>query len=242
MEEARRCLLSAIALSVLFGFGSTGAEERSQLPKAYFGSTAPGAWARYDQTTTDQNGKASSWAVTISRLENEGDRVWMEVRRVPKPGSAGKATTVKYLLKPDFKLDKDTLNYMNFIDRAIVQEDGKSAVEMPWDLMRGVMGSGLTNIDYTSSVMPQGSERVGNRLCDRYHLHGTLDVRVMFASVKGAWEADLWMSDAVPFGRVKESSVTRDESGKLLGKTDWTLVETGSGAKSQITGEIRKMR
>ena len=50
---------------------------------------------------------------------------------------------------------------------------------------------------------------------------------------------EIWLSDAVPFGRVKESDVLKDDKGNVT-RTEWRLVGSGSGYTTKITGPIRK--
>ena len=54
---------------------------------------------------------------------------------VPKEGTKGKPTTLKYLLNTDFKVEKNALDYMKYVEKMIMQEDGKEAMEYPADMI-----------------------------------------------------------------------------------------------------------
>jgi hypothetical protein len=49
------------------------------------------------------------------------------------------------------------------------------------------------------------------------------------------------MSDAVPFGRIAEKTVTKDDKGRLQSTTEMRLLETGTGARSAIKGPVKKI-
>ncbi len=237
---------TAIPVSVLLvlALGSASpaaAADLGKLQKAYFSGTKPGSFAKYEQTTTDAKGKVSVSISTISRLENEGNRIWFEIRMEPKSGGKQKASTMKYLLKEDFKVEKNALNYFNYIDRIIMQEDGGQAQELPMETFRTLGSAFVSNVDYGSDVTPKGTDTVDGKSCDRYGLSGKFEFKVVFMTIKGTYEGDLWLNDSVPFGRVKESTVTKDDKGSLTSKSESKLLETGTGATSRIKGPVQKV-
>lgn len=228
----------AAALGATLALPAAGAD-LTKIQKAYFGGTKPGVWARYEQVTTDAKGKASTTTQTVSRLENEGDRVWFETRNEPKEGGKQKPSTTKMLMNTDFRPEKNALDFMKYIDRVIVQEDGGKAQEMPMEQFRALVGG--IQADYGADVESKGSETVDGKSCDRYRMKGAFDVKVVFIRMKGTWDSELWLSDSVPFGRVKESITVLDEKGKPMSKTDTRLLETGTGAVSRIKGPVDKV-
>jgi hypothetical protein len=229
---------TAVALSLVATLGAGDARaDLATLAKHYFTSTKPGAWAKYEQTTTDPKGKTAVLEMTIARLENEGENVWFEVRIDPKTGSRQKAETIRYLLNPAFQPEKNPLNFANYIERVIMQEDGKKATEMPWLMLRPMMQSVVGMVDFGSDVTPKGTESVDGRTCDRFGLTGRYEFKILFINMKGTYDADLWLSDSVPFGRVKETDVLKDEKGNVT-RTEWKLLGSGSGYVSKITGPI----
>ncbi len=228
----------ALCLYASLAAGSARAD-LATLARHNFTATKPGAWAKYEQTTTDPKGKTSVVEMTFARLENEGGNVWLEVRIDPKTGSRQKAQTIRYLLNPDFQPEKNPLNFMNYIERVIMQEDGKKAVEMPWEMLRPMMQSVLGMVDFGSDVTPKGAETVDGTSCDRFGLTGRYQFKILFINVKGTYDSDLWLSDSVPFGRVKETDVLKDEKGNVT-RTEWKLLGSGTGYVSKITGPIEK--
>lgn len=233
--------VSALLVLTLGSASPAAATDLGKLQKAYFSGTKPGSFARYELTTTDAKGKVSVSTSTISRLENEGNRIWFEVRVEPKSGSKQKASTMKYLLKEDFKLEKNALNYLNYIDRIIMQEDGGQAQELSMDTFRTLGAAFISNVDYGSDVTPKGTDTVDGRSCDRYGLSGKFEFKVVFMNIKGTYDGDLWLNDSVPFGRVKESTVMKDEKGNVTSKSETKLLETGAGATSRIKGPVQKV-
>jgi hypothetical protein len=227
-----------IGLALFLPAGAARAD-LARLTKPYFAATKPGAFAKYEQTTTDPKGKTAIVEMTVARLENDGQNVWMEIRIDPKAGSRQKAQTTRYLLNPAFQPEKNPLNFVNYIERVITQEDGKKATEMPWEMLRPMMQSVLGMVDFGSDVTAKGPDTVDGKPCDRYGISGRYELKILFFNVKGTYESDLWLSDGVPFGRVKEVDVVKDEKGNVT-KTEWKLLGTGSGYVTKITGPIEK--
>jgi len=232
----KRTVLGAILVVSLALPAAAG--DLSKIQKAYFAGTRPGSWAKYEQVTTDAKGKVTTAVQTLSRLENEGDRTWLETRIEPKDGKK-KGSTTKLLMKIDFRPEKNALDFMNYVDRVVMQEDGGKAQEIPFDQFRTLMG-GIT-VDYGADVEARGSETVEGKACDRYLMKGAFDVKILFMRMKGTWVSEMWLSDAVPFGRVKESIATSDENGKLMSKTESRLLDSGTGAVSRIQGPVEKV-
>ncbi len=228
----------ALGLSLSLAAGSARAD-LSKLTKPYFSGTKPGAFAKYEQTTTDPKGKTAVVEMTVARLENEGQRIWMEIRIDPKAGSKQKAQTTRYLLNPAFQPEKNPLNFVNYIDRVISQEDGKKAAELPWEMLRPMMQSVLGMVNFGTDVTEKGPDTVDGKACDRFGLSGRYEIKILFITMKGTYESDLWLSDSVPFGRVKEVDVVKDEKGNVT-KTVWKLIGSGSGYVSKITGPVEK--
>jgi hypothetical protein len=227
-----------IGLGLILSTGASGAN-LSALTKPYFTKTKAGTYVKWEQTTTDPKGKTSVVEMTIARLENEGEKVWIEQRIDPKAGSKQKAGTTRFLLNPRFQPEKNPLDFMKYIERVVTQDDGKEAAEMPWEMLRPMMQSVLGFVDFGSDVVEKGPDTVDGRACDRFAMSGKYEMKILFLNLKGTYESDLWLSDAVPFGRVKEADVVKDDKGNVT-RTEWKLLGTGSGYVSRITGPIRK--
>src|SRR5271169_4381529 len=189
---------TALLVLVLGSASSAVATPLGKLQKAYFSATKPGSFAKYEQTTTDARGKVSVSISTISRLENAGDRIWFEVHTEPKNGGKQKASTMKYLLKEDFNVEKNALDYFNYVDQiadpsamwagdvsVIVQDDdGSPAREISMQAFRTLYGAFISNVDYGSDVTPKGTETVDGKSCDRYGLSGKFEFKVVFMNIK----------------------------------------------------------
>ena len=234
--------IHVLAGALLLGLGSAApAADLATFQKAYFGSTKPGSWARYEQTTTDAKGKVQKVETTLSHLESDGSQVTFEVRVVPKAGAKGKPTTMRYTLETVFKVEKNALDYMKYVEQMVFQEDGGEAMEYPPDMMRQVASAFVSNVDYGASVTALGACAAEGRSGEKYGIQGSFDVKIAFIRMKGTTETELCMSDAVPFGRIAEKTVTKDDKGRLQSTTEMRLLETGSGAKSAIKGPVKKV-
>ena len=232
-------VLSAV---LLFAAASAApAADLTTFTKAYFGSTKPGSWVKYEQTSTDPKGKVQKTEVTLSRLEGDGARVWFEMRSVPKEGAKGKPTTLKYLLNTDFKVEKNALDYMKHVEKIVMQEDGKEATEFPADMLQQMGAAFASNVDYGANVVADGSCSADGKGGEKYRIQGSFDVKIVFVRMKGTTESELCMSDAVPFGRLWEKTVTKDDKGRLTSTTEMRVLDTGSGATSAIKGPVKAL-
>lgn len=232
----------ALTAGLLLGLAAAApAADVATFTKAYFGSTKPGSWAKYEQISTDPKGKVQKTEVTLSRLEGEGSRVWLEMRSVPKEGAKGKPTTIRYLLNTDFDVEKNALDYLKYVEKLVMQEDGKEAMEYPAEMLRQVGAAFASNVDYGASVAPLGPCASAGRTGEKYRMQGSFEVNLMIVKMKGTTDTELCLSDAVPFGRLSERTVTTSDKGKPMGTTEMLLLDSGTGATSAIKGTPKKM-
>lgn len=236
-----KCAHVLPALLLLTVGPAARAADLTTFQKATFSSTKPGSWARYEQTSADAKGKTQKTEVTLSRLGGDGDSVWFEVRSVPKEGAKGKPTTMKYRLNTDFRVEENALDYMKHVEAMIFQVDGDEAVEYPPDMMRQVAASFVSFVDYGAGVTSLGACSAEGRSGQKYAIHGSFDVKVVFVRMKGTSESELCMSDSVPFGRIAEKTVTKDDKGRLTNTIEMRLLDSGSGATSAIKGPVKKV-
>jgi hypothetical protein len=231
-----------LAAALLLGLASAApAADLTTFQKAWFASTKPGSWVKYEQTTTDPKGKVRKSEMTMSRLGGDGDATWFEIRMVPKEGAKGKPTTIKYLLKTDFKVEENALDYMKYVETMILQEDGKEAMEYPVEMMGQVNASLATTVDYGTNVTSLGACSADGKSGEKYRIEGSFDVKVVFVRMKGTTDTELCLSDSVPFGRLYEKTVTKDDKGKLRDTTETRVLDSGSGATSAIKGPVKKI-
>ena len=229
-----------VAGVLLLGLGTAApAADVATFQKAFFGSTKPGSWVKYEQTNTDAKGKVQKSELTLSRLEGEGSRVWIEMRVVPKEGAKGKPTTLKYLLNPDFKVEENALDYLKHIEKMIMQEDGKEASEFPPEMMQQVAAAFMTNVDYAAKANSLGACESGGKTGEKVSIQGSFDFKILFVRMKGTTESELCMSASVPFGRLWEKTVTKDDKGKLTSTSEMTVLDSGTGAVSAIKGPVK---
>lgn len=210
--------------------------------KAYFGSTKPGSWARYEQTNTDAKGKVQKAEVTLSHLESDGGRITFEMRSVPKEGGKkDKTVTMRYVLNTDFKPEKNALDYMKYVEKMVFQVEGEKAMEYPPDMMNQVAAAFVSNVDYDTNVKSDGPCGADGRSGEKYLISGSFDFKIAFVRMRGTTETELCMSDGVPFGRLSERTVSKDDKGKVTSTTEMRLLETGTGAKTSIKGPVEKV-
>jgi hypothetical protein len=81
--------------------------------------------------------------------------------------------------------------------------------------------------EYTYSRLADvGADRVIERY--GYEYKGS------YMNIPATTTGDLWLSEAVPFGLVKDVMTMRDASGKTLTRIETVLVETGDGARTAL--------
>ncbi|MCL4808633.1 MAG: hypothetical protein KJ062_12730 [Thermoanaerobaculia bacterium] len=234
--------LQFLSAALLLGFASSApAADLTTFQKAWFASTKPGSWVKYEQTTTDPKGKVRKSEMTMSRLGGDGDATWFEIRMVPKEGAKGKPTTIKYLLKTNFKVEENALDYMKYVETMILQEDGQEALEYPVEMMSQVAPALASNVDYGANVTPLGACSYEGKGGEKYRIEGSFDVKVVIVRMKGTTDTEVCLSDSVPFGRLYEKTVTKDDKGKLRDTTEMRVLDSGTGATSAIKGPVKKI-
>ena len=234
--------ISILSAVLLLGVGSSApAADLATFQKAYFNSTKPGSWVKYEQASTDPKGKVQKTEVTMSRLGGDGDSIWFEMRSVPKEGAKGKPTTLKYLLNTDFKVEKNALDYLKYVQTMIMQEDGKEAMEYPADMMSQVGAAFASYVDYGANVTSLGPCSADGKSGEKYRMQGSFDVKIVFIRMKGTTDSEICMSESVPFGRLYEKTVTTDDKGKPMGTIEMRVLDSGSGAVSAIKGPVKKV-
>ena len=247
-------VLSAV---LLLGLGTAApASDVMSFRKACFASTKPGSWVTYEQTATDAEGRTRTSVVTLSRLADDGSATWLEVRVVPKKGTRfepktvghkDKPMTMRLLLQAGFAVEENALDYPKHVERMVLQEDGGDAVEYPFGAAGVVAPGFVTLVDYGANAVPLGSCTLDGRSGERYRIEGPFDVKVedpqrpwADTRTKGTTEAEVCLGGSVPFGRLHEKTVAKDESGKLKETVETRVLDSGTGATSAIRGPVRK--
>lgn len=214
----------AVALLVLSSAGLPAAEQRG-FKKAYFGATEVGTFARH--RATDETGAVSEY--TYARLADvAGERV-LEMRYRALSGQFKDTQSLTSCLVPaTFPLADDALDFQIHARRCVAGTDGSARpTEYPRATMKAI-AQGLNN--YAAMVTFKGTETVDGRPADRYGY----TYKGNFKNVPATTTGDLWLSDAVPFGLVKEVMVTRDAAGQELTRIETVLSEKGTGSQTAL--------
>lgn len=200
-----------IALVPAFSAAHGGA-----LKKAYFAKTRPGAWATYRMVDE----KGVSTRMTYERLPDEGGRARIDVLLEFTSGPhKGVWTRNSYVLKPGFPVERNALSCAGHAVKVTIEAMGRAPVEVPVAKLRN-LAAGMT--DYDRVAVFRGTESVAGRECDRYTYVHTLS-----PPGKDTLSGEVWLSETVPFGMVKEITQVKDAAGKLKGRTETVLVDSG---------------
>lgn len=194
--------------------------------KPYFGATEAGTFAR--QKSTDETGAVTE--LTYSRLADvAGDRV-IELRYAVVSGQFKGSNSITGCLVPaSFPLENDAIDFQAHARRCVSATDAAPPTEYPPDIMKAI-AEGMTN--YAAIVNFKGTETVDGKPADRYGYEYT----VTYMNTPATTTGDLWLSDTVPFGLVKDVMSIRDASGKTLTRIETVLVQTGQGAQTALPG------
>jgi hypothetical protein len=182
--------------------------------KAYFGATPPGSWARYSDTAPEMK-----MTTTMTRLADDGGSARVELL-ITFANDQYPPVRNSYTLRKGFALDRRLIDYMSGVAAgSIVSGDADPTVLDETTIAAIVKNSAA----YEPSATFKGTESVGGKQADRYGyvLHHDGDPATIETG-------DLWLSDAVPFGIVKQTSVTKDANGKVTTSYERTLIESGA--------------
>lgn len=191
----------------------------SRYKKAYFGVTKPGAWAQY---TMSMPGFPDS-PTTYTRLPDEGGQVRLQIRSDFTNDGQASTSFSDYKLKKGYSLEKDALSFGAAVVSLTVRTGKGEPTVMQPAVLENVR---KTSPNYASAVKFVATETVDGKTCDRYKYtlkHAGNPVQIE--------TGELWLNETVPFGLVRQRSVTK-ASGKVLTQYTMTLTDSGSGAKT----------
>jgi hypothetical protein len=180
--------------------------------KAYFGATKPGTWARYIDHSSDPANV--DMTVTLTRLGDDEGRLQIEM----KMDSNGKYPLAlnRYTMKSGFDVDRDLLDY----GPAIVGGAGGDADTQTAFDANTVKLIAENMPAYGPAVVFKGSEVVDGKKTDRY----SYSIKRPGPSTE---TGDYWLSDAVPFGVVRNTFTIAE--GSKTTKFERKLIATGAG-------------
>ncbi len=187
--------------------------------KAYFGATKPGTWARYVDHASDP--ADGDMTVTQTRLVDDEGRPQIEL----KMDSNGKYPLVlnRYTLKSGFNVDRDLIDY----GPAIVAAAGGDA-DTQTVLDEATVKLLAENMPaYGPAAVFKGSEVIDGKKTDHY----SYSIKRPGNSTESG---DLWLSDAVPFGVVRNTFTIAEPEKKTT--FERKLVASGTARKREEQG------
>jgi hypothetical protein len=157
--------------------------------------------------------------LTMTRLPDEDGSARLETQ-VKFANDQYPPVWNRYTLRQGFALDRQLIDYMTGITAGTVAS-GENRAELDADTLKAI-------IEHAQRYEPvstfKATETVDGKKADRY----TYSIRSHYEGVPETIETgDLWLSDAVPFGVVKQTSVTKDDRGKVTTKYERVLVASG---------------
>ena len=182
--------------------------------KPYFGGTPAGSWAAYSDTTPDTRNKTTMTRVS----ENEIDLLMVF------DGNKYPPVHNRYTLPKSFAFDRKLVDYMSFIDGGALYTSETESMELDAATVEAITKNAP---QYEPTAKFKGTETIDGRKADRYSY--TVRFKSQHESVPSTTETgDIWLSAEVPFGVVKQKSVTKDDAGNVTMTFERVLVESGT--------------
>ncbi len=203
-----------ILVLLLLSLGISSLASAAGWKKAYFGATKPGTWARYIDHSSETEGV--DMTTTMSRLGDDDGQARIEM----KMDSGGKYPLVvnRYTLKSGFDVDRDLIDYGPAIVAGVVG-DGTDVVTTLDAATVSMIAKAMPQ--YGPSALFKGSETIDGKRTDHYGY----TLKHPGDSVE---TGDLWLSDAVPFGVVRNTFTIKESNGKTT-TFERKLAASGSG-------------
>jgi hypothetical protein len=209
------------ALAFLLAASTLSAAEPAGYKKAYFGATKPGSWAKY---TMKMPGFPDSTS-TYTRLPDEGGEARLQIRADFQGDAQASTSFSDYRLKAG-SLEKDALSFgAAIIGLTVRAGEGEPMVMEPAVLEN--IRKGMSN--YAPAARFVATETVDGKACDHYKY--SLKHPGTPAQLESG---ELWLSETVPFGLVRQTGITKDPSGKVISQFELTLTDSGSEASPAV--------
>lgn len=186
--------------------------------KPYFAATPAGSWARYADTTPQMK-----MTTTMTRLADEDGSARVKLH-MDFADHQYPPVENHYTLKKGFPLDRKLIDYMSEIQSgAVVAGDAEPAV-LDEATIAAIAKSAVR---YEPVAKFKGTETIDGKKVDRYGY--TIRTESLNESMPATTETgDLWFCSSVPFGLVKQSSVTKDDKGNVTMSYERMLVASGT--------------
>lgn len=188
--------------------------------KEYFGATRPGDWVEQDLTTPD----GSRITYITKRLADDDGRVVVETttKVIAGPGEGSESKSLN-TFPADFNFARDWLSNGKFTEKMSMDYGG---MVMPIDdaTLKIIRDASK---DYRGSLTFSGSETISGYSSDHYAYE------VPVAGPTPSREiGDVWLSETIPFGVVRQTGKTVDDSGNATSSYELQLTDTGHEALS----------
>lgn len=206
-------------IAVLVVLVSTPA--RADWKKAYFGQTSVGSWATY---TLKGVGSPSSILLS-TRLPDKNGSVELEDQNT-FPGKENPNSTQRYLVAPGFHIERDLIDYPKSLVSFSSSFDGKSFETMPAAAAKSMKEMSPA---FGQIAVFANTETVNGMACDHY------TYTIKHAAANQTETGDLWLSDTVPFGVVKRTATSKDQSGKVAWTLEMIMTDSGKTPKASAT-------
>lgn len=215
--------MNSVLLICLASVFLTTAAWSGELKKPYFAGTAPGDWAKMETTIERTEGEDQKIVYTYTRAPDNAGRVCIETITEAKTGpGAGAESRQLNVMEPGFDLSRGFIGYMGSLDASLALA-GEQAVPMQPEVIK-IIRNNVKNVSKAFTF--KGEAKIGGRKCDHYAYK--IELGDPNPSVT---EFDVWLSEDVPFGIVRQISISRDASGTMQSKSEENLIDSGSGGE-----------
>jgi hypothetical protein len=217
MKKSLSCYLFITACGLLH------VAHAGELKKDYFGSTKPGDWITQELSSPD--GSRSTYVST--RLPDEDGRAVVElsVKVIKGPGEGSESKNTIHL-PVDFNFARDWLSYGKFTEKMSMEYSG-TVMPIDENTLTAIRNSSK---DYRNAVTFVGTETVDGYQCDHYTYAVSIGDPVMSEET-----GDLWLSDQVPFGIVRQSATSLSDNKRITQSYEIRLTETGGETDTSET-------
>jgi hypothetical protein len=224
MRFAGMRVLPALALGLV---AVVALGEASRWKKPYFGATKVGAFARFHGVDSVSGDATES---VLTRLADDKGRVVFERKDEYTAGKfKGTKNVGRYAMKAGFPMETEGLSYMRWAEKVQLGAGSGKLTVLDAATVKAIASQG---VDYGAIVVFKGSETIDGKACDRYS-YSYED------GGNGKVEGELWLSDQVPFGAVRQTTRGKDATGASY-SSDSKLVESGVSAPAPAPAKAGK--
>jgi hypothetical protein len=189
----------------------------AQFRKPYFAKTKVGSWADYRSD--------DGIAYRYTRLPDLGKQVRLSLTAdfSKTKYAESPASTTQYTIEEGFDFDHDGMSFGRYAAAILTVAEGSEVQALDKNVLTNIRAFA---VDYGSIVKFKGSETLNGKQADHY----TYIARTTDRTETG----DLWMSDVVPFGLVKQSTSSKDAAGAVTQSTMELTASGASGSKAEV--------